>query len=86
MKICFVVNSLKNRSGVERVLSLLANYFTKEGYEITVLNRDTNFDNVAFDLDKRVKVIALNGNILDFSKKIREHFLNNNYDVAIIHN
>lgn len=86
MNICFVVNSLKNRSGVERVLSLLANYFSEEGYEITVLNRDTNFDSVAFDLDKRVKVITLDGSILSFSKKIRAHFLNNKYDLAVVHN
>lgn len=85
-KICFVVNSLKKRSGVERVLSLLANYFSKEGVEITVLNRDTSCNETAFSIDKNVNIIKLDGNILNFAKKINNHLRDNKYDFIVVHN
>lgn len=86
MKICFIVNSLKNRSGVERVLSLLGNYFYLKNIDIVILNRDSDFEDSAFELNKNIKVENLEGNLLEFYIKINKFLKINQFDLILVHN
>ncbi len=87
MKILFVINSLKCKSGMERVAVLLANLFQEKlNYEIVIVNRDTSDSDVAFPLLDKVKVIKADGNIISFYNKIRNIINIEEPDRIIIHN
>ena len=87
MKILFVINSLKCKSGMERVAVLLANLFQEKlNYEIVIVNRDTSDSYVAFPLFDKVKVIKVDGNIISFYKKLRNIINIEDPDRIIIHN
>ena len=82
-KLCFIVNSLKNKGGTERVLSQLANDLSVD-YDVTILNRDTVVADSAFDIDSSVEIKALTGGVLTFlSKTVNEAKL---YDFVVVHN
>ncbi|MNH82903.1 putative poly(glycerol-phosphate) alpha-glucosyltransferase [compost metagenome] len=87
MKILFIINSLRNKSGSERVAVELANKMsTITGYDITLLNRESTKENTAYPVADNVNVIALSGNLFQFYRKFKEHISSNNYDVVIVHN
>lgn len=87
MKILFVINSLKSRSGSERVAIELANKLSNmKDYEITLLNRESTKHDVAYPLVEKVNVIRLTGNILKFYKKLKMYTSAHTYDVVIVHN
>lgn len=87
MKILFIINSLKSKSGIERVASLLANLFYNElKYEVIIVNRDTQLSEVAFPFHNEIKVIKLKGNIISFYKQLRNVINNEEPDRIIIHN
>ena len=87
MKILFVINSLKCKSGMERVAVLLANLFQEKlNYEIVIVNRDTSDSDVAFPLLDKVKVIKADGNIISFYNKLRNIINIEEPDRIIIHN
>ena len=66
-KVLFIINSLKYRSGIERVACALANLFTKQlRYDITIINRDTIKENVAYHLNEEVSVEVFSGNYYSF--------------------
>lgn len=86
-KIVFIINSLSNKSGTERVACNLANLFTEyQKIQIVILNRDTNFDNVAYSLNSNVKVECFDGNILKFYKGMNNYLNSYDPDYVIIHN
>lgn len=59
-KIVYCTPSLYMAGGVERVLSLKANYFAdKYGYDITIITTDGNENDFFFPLSDKVKVINL---------------------------
>ncbi|MFW1968557.1 glycosyltransferase family 4 protein [Acinetobacter guillouiae] len=87
MKILFVINSLKSRSGTERVAISLANYLSNfPSSEITIINRDTDKKNAAYLVDDRVKILDLNGSYLDFFLKLKENIKKHKYDFLVVHN
>ncbi|WP_151789231.1 glycosyltransferase family 4 protein [Acinetobacter seifertii] len=87
MKILFIINSLKNKSGSERVAVELANKMSRiDDYEITLLNRESTKDNTAYPLFENINVITLTGNIFQFYKKLKKYISTCTYDVVIIHN
>ena len=74
--IVFIINSLDSKSGSERVACLLANLFVEKlKYTVTILNRSTDKEGVAYFLNDSVKVLALNGNSFVFLKKV-QNFIN----------
>jgi len=87
MKILFIINSLQKRSGSERVACILANEIVKMlNYNVTIINRDTNYSEVAYTLDQKILVEKIAGSQLDFYKGLT-HFINqNNPDVVVVHN
>ena len=87
MKICFIINSLKQKSGSERVAIELANHISfMQDYNITVINRESVKDNTAYPLKPNIQLMAFKGNMLSFFKQIRQHLMINDYDVTIVHN
>lgn len=87
MKILFIINSLKSRSGSERVAIELANKMSLiDGYEITLLNRESIRHDTAYPLADNVNIIVLNGNLFVFYKKLKEHICTHYYDVVVVHN
>lgn len=87
MKIFFVINSLNNRSGSERVACILANSLAENnGYEIKILNRDSQRKDVPYELKSTVNVEKIHGNSLEFYWQLRKIILINKPDVVIVHN
>jgi len=85
MKVLFIINSLKNKSGSERVAIELANKMaTIPDYNITLLNRESVKNNTAYPVADNVDVVALTGNLFQFYKKLKMHI--SAYDMVIVHN
>lgn len=62
-KIVYITPSLYMAGGVERVLTLKANYFAEQyGYDITIITTDGKKESVFFPLSEKVKVINLDIN------------------------
>lgn len=86
-KVLFLVNSLKFRSGIERVACNLANELVKtNNFDVTVINRNTDKNSVAYELNDSVKVEALQGNLFSFYIKLKKIIEKNNYDYIVVHN
>ena len=87
MKILFVINSLKKKSGTERVAIELANKLSlMANYEVTLLNRESIKSNTAYPVFDNVKVVAISGNFFEFYKKLKIHISLHSYDMVIVHN
>ncbi len=87
MKILFLINSLKSKSGSERVAVELANKMSAiEDYDITLLNRESNKNSTAYSVADNVNVVALSGSLFQFYKKLKKHIATSNYDVVVVHN
>lgn len=87
MNIVFVIHSLGDSSGTQRVACHLANLFVEQlNYSVTILNRDASFEQCAYDLNASVRVVALNGNYFNFYKKIQYYINTNNFDFLVAHN
>lgn len=86
-KVFFIINSMSNKSGTERVVSVLANLFTsKLGHQVTILNRDTDKNRAAYSLSDDVVVNSLEGNYFDFFRKLQANIREYKPDFIIIHN
>lgn len=72
MKIIYLINSLKNPGGMERVLINKANYFSEKfNYEIFIITTDQNNMDNFYKLNKEIKCIDLKINYYeDFRKNI----------------
>lgn len=86
-KIFFIISSLRNASGSERVTCILANKLVEQSnFDITIINREVDFDEVAFPLDNRVKVVRLQGSELYFYRALLQKIKSNNPDYVVVHN
>ncbi|WP_104504117.1 glycosyltransferase family 4 protein [Acinetobacter indicus] len=86
-KVLFIINSLKYKSGTERVACILANLFDSYlGCEVVVANRDTDKDNVAYQLNPNIKVCKIPGNYYDFYRGLNHTIKKKSPDYIIIHN
>lgn len=87
MKILFIINSLKKKSGSERVAIELSNKIANlGGYKVTLLSRDTNKADAAYPISDHVNVIALTGNLFEFYNKLKKFIAENHYDHVVVHN
>lgn len=87
MKILFVINSLKNKSGTERIAIELANKLSlMANYDVTLLNRESIKSNTAYPVSDNVNVVAISGNFFEFYKKLKIHISLHSYDMVIVHN
>lgn len=87
MKIAFVIHSLHDKSGTQRVACHLANLFVEKlNYQVTILNRDTDFEQVAYTLHSSVQVISLSGGYSQFYSQLQHYIQNNQPDFMVVHN
>ena len=87
MRIFFIINSLKKCSGSERVACILANKLVEQlNFDVTILNRDADFDAVAYPLDNRVKVQKVAGSQFSFYKSLVNTVKRESPDLVIVHN
>lgn len=87
MKIFFIINSLFSRSGSERVACILANKLVENfNYEITIINRDTDFNKVAYPLNNKIRVEKISGSYYYFYKGLSNYIKEEQPDRIIIHN
>lgn len=87
MKILFLINSLKSKSGTERVAIELANKLSFiANYDVTLLNRESIKSNTAYPVSDNVNVVTISGNFLEFYKKLKIHVSLHLYDIVIVHN
>ncbi|MDG4953476.1 glycosyltransferase family 4 protein [Actinobacillus equuli] len=87
MKILFIVNGLSEMAGTERVVCLLANLFSQDlGYEITIVNRKTDGDSVAYTLNNSIVVHRFSGNYLQFYLKLNKFIKEEYFDHILVHN
>lgn len=84
MHILFIINSLESKGGTERVASLLANWLSSF-HELTILSKYFDGRKNAYWLDKSVNDIKLIGNDFTFISKCKQHILQSNPDLIIIH-
>jgi glycosyltransferase involved in cell wall biosynthesis len=81
MKITFLVNSLGNSGGMERVLSTKANYLAEQAnYEITILVKYSITHDLFFKFSSKIKIISLN--IKNHNRII--HFTNIIYEKRVL--
>lgn len=60
-KIVYIINSLGNSGGMERVLSSKVNWLAAhKDYEVTIVSRETNKEGVFFDLHENIVIESLN--------------------------
>lgn len=87
MKVFFVINSLKSKSGSERVACVLANKFSEIlNCNVFIINRDTSKKNVAYELNENISVFNFSGSIFKFYKKTSELIDSESPEYIIIHN
>ncbi len=58
-KIVYCIPALANSGGMERVLSLKANYLVNQGYDVSIITSDQMERKVFFPLDRRIKCYDL---------------------------
>lgn len=89
MKVLFVINSLKEKSGIERVACLLANSFDFDldlGFEIKIANRDTEKKDTSYNLNASIDVVNVGGGYYKFFKGINVLVKDFKPDYIFIHN
>lgn len=84
MHIIFVINSLENRGGTERVASLLASHLSY-CYNITVLSRGSVNKKNAYHLDLKVNDIKFTGSTFVFIRKCKQYIAQNDPAFVVIH-
>lgn len=70
MKIAYLINSLKNPGGMERVLINKANYFSEKfGYKVFIITTDQNKQESFYKLNKNIECIDLKINYFNDFKR-----------------
>ena len=65
MKIVYCIQGMYKSGGIERVVTMKANYLAQHGYDVTIITTDQAGRPYFFAIDERVKRIDLG---LDYSK------------------
>lgn len=85
MNIVFIINSLEDRGGTERVATILANALSDK-YNVSIVSRKSK-DNIpnAFKLNDAVNDIKFTGNNFSFIKQCKSYVAQSKPDIVIIH-
>ena len=62
MKISFIISSLSNTGGTERMTCLMANELDLHGYDVSIISL-TGSANSAFELNRKVSCLSLFPNV-----------------------
>lgn len=85
MKILFLISSLKNFGGTERVVVNLANELS-HFHQIDIINRESNKIDSAYEVANDVGVIKLSGSLFKFRKRLQGLIDKKKYDLIVVHN
>lgn len=87
MKIIFIINSLSERAGTERVACQLANELSlRYDYDITIVNRTVDADDIPYSFNQKIKIKKINGNLFSFYKRLRIFLIQKKPKYVVIHN
>lgn len=88
MNILFIINSLRNKSGTERVAIELANALIEknDNFSISIINRNTSYDESAYPVNPKIRIIPIGGNLFSFTSQIQTHVKLEQYDYIVVHN
>lgn len=87
MKILFIINSLLEKAGSERVACQLANLFhVVLGHNVTLANRFATRDKCAFDIHSEINYQCIMGSSFSFYRQIQSLIDDQQYDIIIVHN
>lgn len=84
MNIIFIINSLENCGGTERVATSLANHLSHY-YQITILSKGFNVKKNAYLLNKNIDDIKFTGSNVSFIKQCKSYISQSKPDIVIIH-
>ena len=84
IKLIFIISSLQNHGGTERVATLLANNLSGY-YDVTILSRNINGKGNSYILNSHVKDIKFNCNNIAFSFRVKDYVNKESPDIVIIH-
>lgn len=87
-KIDFIIGSLQ-RGGAERVISLLANFYASNNFDVNIVLLLNN--NIGYKIYKNVKIVDFSGNtnkkymhrVPFWLKSLRKHFLSRKPDIIV---
>lgn len=89
-KICFIIGSLNNTGGTERVTSLISSKLSESGYNICILSLSMG-SNPYFDLHPNIKTYSLYNQRVSFKKnffktivKLRRFITTRDFDTIIV--
>lgn len=95
MRIAYCIESFWNTGGMERILSVKANWLSQHGYDITILIARQSNKPMAFPLAPKINTVDLNVNfkshstifsnpiIRDYYTKLSQHLIHHTYDIVI---
>ncbi len=87
MRIAYCIESFYNHGGMERVVSVKANWLAEHGYQVTIIVATQKGLPAAFTISPSVKLIDLNCDPRDFKRSYKgaltQHLCNNSYDITI---
>ncbi len=58
-----ICDSLEERGGVEKIVTLQANYYAKKGFSVYIFTRYKQFKKTAYELNEKVEVLSYKWNI-----------------------
>jgi glycosyltransferase involved in cell wall biosynthesis len=59
-KIVYIIDSLSNPGGMERVLCTKVNWLAKNNYQVTIITQSSLREDLFFDFDKSIRIESLN--------------------------
>ena len=73
MKIVYCMGDITSSGGMERVLSIKANYFFEKGHDVSIIVMQKKVEKPFFEFDSRIRIydMGLNFNEHGIKKKIK---------------
>lgn len=95
MKIAYCIEGLFNSGGMERIITVKANYLAQHGYDVTLITSHQECKPFAFPLDKKIhhkdlnvdfhlkKSLLGNATLRDYRIKLKDFLQENDFDIVI---
>lgn len=95
MKIAYCIEGLFNSGGMERIVTVKANYLAQHGYDVTLITSHQEGKPFAFFLDEKIhhkdlnvdfsikRSLWNNATVSDYRKKLNDYLLTKDFDIVI---
>lgn len=88
MRLLYITTRISGAGGMQRVLSVKTDYLVKKGYDITIAVTNTDDDEILYDFNSQIKIVAVfpNKNRLFYFSSYKKHIrkLTNNISPDIV--